>query len=65
MGPHIRFGRTQRKQFLHRALALVAVGHDEYWTADQLDAVRDFRDSGDHTVFLGGNLALSGPRNAR
>ncbi|MGX9121012.1 N,N-dimethylformamidase beta subunit family domain-containing protein, partial [Mesorhizobium sp. BHbsci] len=37
--------------------ALVTIGHDEYWTANQLDAVRDFRNSGGHTIFLGGNLA--------
>ncbi|MER9508888.1 N,N-dimethylformamidase beta subunit family domain-containing protein [Mesorhizobium sp. M0579] len=37
--------------------ALVTIGHDEYWTAKQLDAVRAFRDSGGATIFLGGNLA--------
>lgn len=36
--------------------ALLTVGHDEYWTVAQLDAVRDFRLAGGHTVFLGGNL---------
>ncbi|WP_155936677.1 DUF4350 domain-containing protein [Mesorhizobium ciceri] len=35
---------------------LVTIGHDEYWTADQIDAIRDFRDSGGHTIFFGGNL---------
>ncbi|WP_320265954.1 N,N-dimethylformamidase beta subunit family domain-containing protein [Mesorhizobium dulcispinae] len=38
--------------------ALVTIGHDEYWTADQLDAVRDFRNSGGHMIFFGGNLAF-------
>lgn len=36
--------------------ALLTIGHDEYWTADQIDAVREFRNSGGHTIFLGGNL---------
>ncbi|PBB40015.1 hypothetical protein CK222_30450 [Mesorhizobium sp. WSM3866] len=35
---------------------LLTIGHDEYWTANQHDAVREFRNSGGHTIFLGGNL---------
>ena len=37
--------------------ALLTVGHDEYWTADQRRRVQEFRRAGGHTVFLGGNLA--------
>ncbi|RUV30921.1 N,N-dimethylformamidase beta subunit family domain-containing protein [Mesorhizobium sp. M5C.F.Ca.IN.020.32.2.1] len=44
--------------------ALVTIGHDEYWTADQLDVVREFRNSGGHTIFLGGNLAFELVRQA-
>ncbi len=39
----------------HRAL--LTVGHDEYWTANQRRRVQEFRRAGGHTVFLGGNLA--------
>ena len=49
---------------LERYRALLSVGHDEYWTAEQEEAVQAFRAAGGHTVFLGGNLAYWQVRSA-
>jgi hypothetical protein len=52
-GLDIGAGRVE----LERYRAVLTVGHDEYWTADQHEALQRYRASGGHTVFLGGNLA--------
>jgi hypothetical protein len=36
---------------------VISVGHDEYWSRGQFDAVSAYRSRGGNTVFFGGNLA--------
>ena len=36
---------------------VLTIGHDEYWTSGQRDAVERFIDKGGNAAFLGGNLA--------
>jgi hypothetical protein len=38
--------------------AVVTVGHDEYWTRRQRDAVEEFVGAGGNAIFFGGNLAF-------
>ena len=42
---------------LDRYLLVLTIGHDEYWTSAQRDAVERFIDKGGNAAFLGGNLA--------
>ena len=43
---------------LLRAKGFISVGHDEYWTQDMFDNVRNARDEGVSLAFLCGNSAL-------
>lgn len=36
---------------------LLTIGHDEYWTPSQRDAVEGFIDAGGNAAFLGGNIS--------
>lgn len=42
---------------LHSYRLLVTVGHDEYWTGPQRDAVESFVAGGGNAAFFGGNLS--------
>lgn len=40
---------------LDGARAVISLGHDEYWTPQQRDAVTKARDAGVNVAFLGAN----------
>ncbi|MBW3085630.1 hypothetical protein KEM60_01833 [Austwickia sp. TVS 96-490-7B] len=47
----------QRAGLLDGARGLVTMGHDEYWTVPERDAVERARDQGMNVAFLGANVA--------
>jgi hypothetical protein len=48
---------SERPETLLRHRAFVSLGHDEYWTKGERDAVEQARDSGVSVAFFGGNEA--------
>ncbi len=48
---------SRRPDTLRRHRLFVSVGHDEYWTAEERDAVEAARDAGVNLAFFGGNEA--------
>jgi len=46
-----------RPGLLDGALGYVSLGHDEYWTATERDAVETARDAGTNLAFLGANIS--------
>lgn len=45
------------RAYLERRGAFLSVGHDEYWTGEERDAVQSARDSGVPLLFFGANAA--------
>jgi hypothetical protein len=48
---------SERGELLQRHKLFVSLGHDEYWTRQQRDAVEFARDAGVNIAFFGGNEA--------
>jgi hypothetical protein len=45
------------REYLEKRGAFLSVGHDEYWTGEERDAVQGARDSGVPVLFFGANAA--------